>query len=377
MIPIDELLNSNHVEIVSPPKNWQRTLPEFVIDLSDENLSHHLWREGERPVGGTYEAKFEKCRFFFGQAFVGIFDEKDRYIGQEIFNQDVRLRYHTRNPPESRHVIPRISRVEDDFFVDFPASPPKAQNIFVKEVFYCSPWEPLNWGMWVLQTVPAILRFIESGNDADVLCWMPYPWQRKFLHYLGVPDAQIIHVEPWETYMCTELRIPLYGHVDLFVREADKVQFELLQRRERMNTQKMPEKIFVSRRTLTSKSTNSYRGLQNEDELIAALSELGFQTIEPEAFTFGEQVSAFSAAKIIVGLGGAGMFNTAFSNPGSLVVTIEANNAFVHGHANLFASLGHRYGVIFGKKDSSDDRFPHHRWTVDTKKVIAELKQYI
>jgi capsular polysaccharide biosynthesis protein len=133
------------------------------------------------------------------------------------------------------------------------------------------------------------------------------------------------------------------------------------------------EKIFVSRRSITKRLGIRYRGLTNEDELCEALAEKGFAIVEPEQLSFQDQVRLFDSAKIVVGLGGAGMFNVLFSRPGTRVITIESNAAFVHDHAALFASLALDYGVIFGLQDESCNRYPHNPWSLDVPAAVRHI----
>jgi capsular polysaccharide biosynthesis protein len=109
--------------------------------------------------------------------------------------------------------------------------------------------------------------------------------------------------------------------------------------------------------------------LQNEAELAAMFESVGFETVEPESLSFEEQITWFSGAEQVVFLGGSGIYNTVFCAPGTRVVTIESSDKFVGLHLNLLASLGFRYGVVFGKEDPTDTSEAHRRWTVDVPRV--------
>ncbi len=132
----------------------------------------------------------------------------------------------------------------------------------------------------------------------------------------------------------------------------------------------------MARRNMTAQSKGRYRALLNEAELVTALEERDFLVVEPELLTFPEQVSTFREARVIVGLGGAGMFNVIFSRPGTRVISIESSMAFVHGHANLFASMKHRYGFILGRQDLDDTTIVHKRWTVDVAGAIKAIESF-
>jgi capsular polysaccharide biosynthesis protein len=133
--------------------------------------------------------------------------------------------------------------------------------------------------------------------------------------------------------------------------------------------------IFISRLSRTQKS--SYRALLNEQQLIHRLVGLGFLIVDPDSLPFEAQISVFRHAKVVVGLGGAGLFNAVFCMPGTIIVTIESSNIFVDSHTNLFSSMGLRYGVIFGSEDLSDERTVHRRWTIDVDRAIDSIKKAI
>ncbi len=136
-----------------------------------------------------------------------------------------------------------------------------------------------------------------------------------------------------------------------------------------------PKKLFVSRLSRSMANPN-YRVLQNETELAAMLEELGFFTIEPELLPIERQISIFSTAEQVVCLGGSGLFNAAFCAPGTSVVTIESSNAYIGTHTEFLASLGLRYGVIFGREDPEDQSEWHKRWTIDVPRVREALTRF-
>ena len=110
-----------------------------------------------------------------------------------------------------------------------------------------------------------------------------------------------------------------------------------------------------------------------ERALIDALAPLGFVAVEPETLPFAAQIQLFNQADVIVGLGGAGLFNAVFARPGTRIVTIESTAHWVHAHANLFTTAGLDYGVIFGQEDPSDTRAMHRRWHLDVPAAVAAI----
>ena len=136
------------------------------------------------------------------------------------------------------------------------------------------------------------------------------------------------------------------------------------------------ERIFVSRLSLSAKYP-WYRALQNECDLIAALDELGFTTVQPEQLPLNEQIGMFARAKCVVALGGAALFGVRFCPPGTTVVTIESSDHFVRGHAMMLGSTGHRFGIIFGQQDPADPAPIHKRWTIDVERACAAILEIL
>ena len=73
--------------------------------------------------------------------------------------------------------------------------------------------------------------------------------------------------------------------------------------------------IYISRK-------NTKQGIDNEDELIKILSSLGFIIFSPEDYNLDRQIEAFTNAKIVIGLHGAGLTNMLFCPLGTVIVEL-------------------------------------------------------
>jgi hypothetical protein len=69
-----------------------------------------------------------------------------------------------------------------------------------------------------------------------------------------------------------------------------------------------PKKIFISRRNASGLRTF------NEEEIIALLTEFGFEVVFPEKLSFRDQIALFNQAEIIIGGSGAAFTNILFCN---------------------------------------------------------------
>lgn len=80
-----------------------------------------------------------------------------------------------------------------------------------------------------------------------------------------------------------------------------------------------PEKIYIRR-------NSRVRCLDNQDEVEEHLVDRGFAVVEPEKYSFGEQVRMFSDANVIVGATGAALANIIFCKPGTKIIIMIANH---------------------------------------------------
>ena len=362
--------------VIDERQSWTRTLPSFVADLSENGVQHslfvcHLIRHAK------FVSQFGHAVLFGSHHFHAILQDNGNLSLHDTDPDRVRWRvdFHLSRHPSQEVLIPRIVAHDNDlvcttnFLTD-------SDVIQVPEpVFFGSPVEPDNFGMWLIMGLPSAQEFIENGRGGKYLCWIRSDWQRKLLNFMGISDEQIIVQEPWRIYDCQSLDMHQYSHVDVTPTPSDQAVFHAVRDRCVNAAHKVHEKIFISRRSFTQKV--GYRGLLNEDELISALEARGFVTIEPEALDFATQVRIFASARVIVGLGGAAMFNAVFCKPGTAIVSIEGSSAFVYGHSNLFSAGRLDFGFIFGSQDQSDPAPVHRRWTVNVSEAIRYIDAFI
>lgn len=235
--------------------------------------------------------------------------------------------------------------------------------------------EPVNYGMWLFIVIPAAHEFLMNRSLYDrFMCHCPRPWQRKILHAIGIGDDDLIEHDLETVYRCASLTLHRASRRDLYVRESYRPALNWVAETF-AGSRPSPEKIFVSR--LSRTKNGAYRGLANEEELAAALEKIGFRTVEPELLPFPAQVDLFRNASAVVGLGGAGMFNTLFCREGTKVVDIEGGLKFLDSHCNIFSSCKLDYAVILGEEDPDDPRPVQKRWTIDLAASMAAIDGFL
>lgn len=108
-----------------------------------------------------------------------------------------------------------------------------------------------------------------------------------------------------------------------------------------------PEYIYVTRRKAR------VRKIANEAELEALLHARGFATIAFEDYSFAEQVSLMSGAKVLISIVGAGLTNLMFMPPGGTVIEFaldpDKNQKFSRVRRSLLANPSYcRLSSIMG-----------------------------
>ena len=175
---------------------------------------------------------------------------------------------------------------------------------------------------WMFDILPQIELIRRSGIELETIDWfvvnsIAKPFQRETLEFLGIPEDKIIESDRHSHIQAEEMIVPSFpGYLDWvppgtikFLRQTFLTQISLEQSND-------PERIYISR----SRSAN--RQIINEDEVIALLSPLGFQTVYLEELSVLEQVVLFANAEIVIAPHGSGLTNLVFCSPNTTVVEL-------------------------------------------------------
>ena len=245
-------------------------------------------------------------------------------------------------------------------------------------VLFATADEPSNWGVFLLHVVPAVLHYLaHRGSYRALMVHVRHPTMRALLHLLGVRDDELILHDPTRAYRFEEVHVMRRYCHDFTQMPATREAFARLRHRAVADTgMAAGTPLYVGRRRRASDRDN-YRVLVNEDRLIERLEAGGFRAIDPEYLGVAEQAALFGTAPRIVGLGGAGLFNVVFTDPGTPLVDIEGSTAFLCAHTHLFANCGLRYGLVLGEEDPSDPTPIQKRWHVDADAAAAAVTEFM
>jgi capsular polysaccharide biosynthesis protein len=370
----EEILAGPNIECLEPAELWKRPPADFVADLSGANLEHSLCTEQWNRRHGSYRNRFSDVFIFGYHHFHGILTPTFHLYCQEIDGAQYHIDTHISHHPGRDMPIPQIYKRQKGYRVSCGLIEP----IELKgSIYFGTPTEPLNWGMWLLQTVPSAIDFLASDKERMFCAYIDREWQRNLLNLIGIPDGLLLHQDLCQTYHCDDLTMKQFSGIDLAPSPQEQDIFARVAR-DVAGVEKPGgrRRLFLSRRSVTRASDGTYRALLNEDALVEAVAARGYEIIEPELQPFPEQIRLFAEAELVVGLGGAALFNTIFCAPKTRVVSIESSTAFVHAHACLFAALGHRFAFILGRQDLDDQTPVQKRWTVDVEGVLKALQDY-
>jgi len=357
--------------LIEPSVTWIRSKPEIAVDLYGDRIAYLAAcqeRKSHAKVLSTYNGailNWSHCILVDGAFQCARASDVEKWaLSIGAFPSDHPWRKHS-----------GVSTVGDKAFLD-AAKWTTATEHLDGRVLLASPDEPSNWGLFLLLAVPAAVYFNSNRDKFDkFLCFAPPGNFRDLLRLVGITDDDLIPHDVFKTYRIDCLSMFRQTMRDLYVHDAERLVLRRLAEDVlRKSNREASRRLYLSRRERFLRY-GPYRELVNEVELINALELRGFHTINLEFLPVESQIEALASAEIVVGLGGAGMFNTVFSPPGTSVVDIESTVKFLNAHSNLFASCGHRYSIILGDEDVTDVRLDHRRWTIKVTEVVDAVDQ--
>ena len=152
------------------------------------------------------------------------------------------------------------------------------------------------------------------------------PWQAQYLAIMGETDVHVVDSDAADVVCVEELTWLRNREIHLlpnaFVQDFRR---DLLAAAALPVPASSPERVFIRR-------ARSRRGIENQEEVEAALVRLGFTVVMLETLSVAEQITLFFNARLVVGPHGAGLTNILFCQPGAAVIELvpspDARNMF-------------------------------------------------
>lgn len=173
-------------------------------------------------------------------------------------------------------------------------------------------------------------------------------WQKDSLALLGYKEEDLI-ISDNSKRLVKKLIVPSFRraykqtHGEISVSACRWLRQKILSNISNVTDLKSEHKSFEPK-ILISRSKALGRRVINENEVMEALSPLGFSRYILEDMSYGDQVRLFAQAKVIIAPHGAGLTNLLFAdNP----IIIELFSSYVgREFANLSRGLGFKYGCL-------------------------------
>lgn len=174
-----------------------------------------------------------------------------------------------------------------------------------------------NYYHWMVQILPGIDWAARTNRHGKLRLGVRplLQWQRESLALLGLEGLPVLELDAAKQYRFPRAQFNDFvrGELTYAVSRAVAITLRRLAARVPDDGAGQADAIFVSR------TDSPTRPLRNEEKLIGLMERLGIRVIIPGTLSVADQVRAFRAAKLVVGLHGAGMSNIAFCQPGTIV----------------------------------------------------------
>jgi tetratricopeptide (TPR) repeat protein len=201
---------------------------------------------------------------------------------------------------------------------------------------------------WMFDILPRIQLLKESGisfNEVDYFIVRDrLPFQQTTLDLLGIPESKRIQGDRVSHLQADRLIVPSFpGSV------AWMPEWVCSLLRQLFLEPQIIEKDAEFKRLYISRDRAENRRIINEEEVLAVLTEFGFQSVTLESMSVQQQAALLSQAQIIVSAHGSGLTNLVFCNPGTQVIEIFSPN-YVYPCYWLLSNLaGLDYSYILGE----------------------------
>jgi capsular polysaccharide biosynthesis protein len=245
-------------------------------------------------------------------------------------------------------------------------------------VFFHNP-EPGNYGSFLFRVLPQMLFVAEQKDqhfDFYITPGRP-AWFMEAVRLAGLPELPVFDVnevvgETFESVlMCNEFDNE--GWFDAKTLARLHALRDRVLRAEHAAAAATAERLYVSRQLAGGHHPN-YRRLINEDEVAQLAQANGFRIIYPETLSFSKQISAFAAAKAIIGPSGSGMLNAIFAPAETRVLDIESFHFTVRQHAKIYSSTFKTYAFAFGDIPTVSGSPAFSNWRIDLPSLAGGIE---
>lgn len=131
------------------------------------------------------------------------------------------------------------------------------------------------------------------------------------------------------------------------------------------------------RRLYISRGSARRRRVLQEPQLIQRLQGYGFEAVQLEHLSLGEQIALFQSAEAIVAPHGAGLTNLVFCAPGTWVLEMFSPNYVSVSYWNISSQLGLNYWYLFTAGDRPAPFTDPHHLEEDLQVNLGDVEQVL
>lgn len=209
----------------------------------------------------------------------------------------------------------------------------------------------------VLDQLPNETRFLIPHD--------PPTWMLESLDMIGIVSERRVEFDsrfPWRLeYLLYSPPVGMTGDIDSDA--MNWLQDQFLANRD--EGESPVRRIYVSREDARCRSVT------NEQELMKALKQHGFEKVHAESLSFDAQVRTFQNAEFVIAPHGAGLTNLSWVANKSRVIEIFEPSTLRRCYWSLANGYGHEYRAYIGKTQASSSVEPNIE--VDVKRIVGAL----
>ena len=205
-----------------------------------------------------------------------------------------------------------------------------------------------NYTHWLVDVLPRLRLLGDDLKTVDHLVVQHgHSFQRECLERAGAPMERLIEPDRGMHIIADELIVPS------LVPRAETAHIAYVQDlfADVRSTGEPFRRLYLTRSNMWRRRT------ANEEEVVAALSTRGFETVIMDGRTVAEQAQLFSEAKVVIGPNGSALANMIFAVPGSVMIEIFDSNYSHPSDWELAILVGGSYHVFVSPSSKT-----HSQW---------------
>ena len=272
--------------------------------------------------------------------------------------REFKILYENHRPPDRPNT--KIKSAFSNLFRRFKNIETRNQiNIYIGSV------GSSNYGHWLIDDLPrlkALEYFSENYPNTEIVIHMPESAeamqkvkrqsislitknQRVNIRFFNIKNLLLFDALYYVT--------PNSYHPSL--KSPDSIQYIRDSLVKQSGITQYQDKIFVMR--LAKRG----RALTNEEAIKKYLEKNGFVSVDPESLELADQIAVFSSAKIVIGIMGAAMTNTAFCAQDTDVIYLAPHGWMEPFYWDLANVVKQKYHVIYGINQKNNLQ-PHEKF---------------